>query len=117
MIPQYFYELQKIKDAVAEFKIDETVIISDMTKTILWQEHDGLEAFMKESLNTAIEIGNLELLKTILNQIMQISFYLKKDAQKLMQVKTVFQPILKSQDETSVIIDAKQMISDRLKEL
>ena len=41
----------------------------------------------------------------------------KKDAKKLMQVKTVFQPILKSQDETSVIIDAKQMISDRLKEL
>ena len=34
-----------------------------------------------------------------------------------MQVKTVFQQILKSQDETSVIIDAKQMISDRLKEL
>ena len=46
--------------------------------------------WMKESLNTAIEIGNLELLKTILNQIMQISFYLKRMPKNLCKLKLFF---------------------------
>ena len=74
-------------------------------------------SWMKESLDTAIDSGNLELLKIILSEVIRIRSSLIMEHEKMDNFKSVFQPVLELQDDSAVITDAKQIISDRLNAL